>query len=220
VRIVAIPTIRPHPLPAEYELPANTASWKLEAGRAMLLIHDMQEYFLRAFPAGQSPVTELVDNTVALRRRCAELGIPVGYTAQPGSMTDAERGLLRDFWGPGMTTSEQDRAVVAPLAPGPDDLRFVKWRYSAFQRSDLLERMRGLGRDQLIVCGVYAHVGCLMTANDAYANDIETFFVADATADFTPEYHRLALTYAASRCAMVVSTESALAMLAGERVGP
>jgi bifunctional isochorismate lyase/aryl carrier protein len=59
-----------------------------------------------------------------------------------------------------------------------------------------------------------------MTANDAFAHDIETFFVADATADFTPEYHRLALTYAAERCAVVLPTESALKMLAGEWVGP
>ncbi|CAO0836759.1 hypothetical protein SMICM17S_04668 [Streptomyces microflavus] len=28
--------------------------------------------------------------------------MPVAYTAQPGSMTPEQRGLLKDFWGPGI----------------------------------------------------------------------------------------------------------------------
>ena len=65
--------------------------------------------------------------------------------------------------------------------------------------------MRRSGRDQLIVCGVYAHVGVLMTAVDAFTNDIQTFLVADAVADFSADYHRMALEYAAERCASVVT---------------
>ena len=69
----------------------------------------------------------------------------------------------------------------------------------------------------MIVCGVYAHVGCLMTACDAFTMDIEPFLVADAIADFTPEYHHWALTYAAQRCAMVVATDHLLRELGAPR---
>lgn len=135
----------------------------------------------------------------------------MAYTVQPGRMTDEQRGLLKDFWGPGMRGDAVDREVVAPLAPEPNDWVFTKWRYSAFFRSNLLARMREHGRDQLVICGVYAHVGVLMSAVEAFTNDIKPFVVADAVADFSLEYHRLAMEYAAQRCAVVVTTAAVLA---------
>ncbi|MFB7451609.1 MULTISPECIES: isochorismatase family protein [unclassified Streptomyces] len=208
-----IPPIDPYPMPSEGDLPANTAEWTVDPDRAVLLVHDMQRYFLRPFPADRSPGGELVRNAALLRERCAALGVPVAYTAQPGGMTDQERGLLKDFWGPGMKVSPEDRQVVDELAPAPGDWTFTKWRYSAFFKSDLLERMRFHGRDQLIVCGVYAHVGVLMSAVEAFTNDIRPFLVADAVADFSEKYHRLALDYAAERCAVVTTTKSLLTEL-------
>lgn len=132
----------------------------------------------------------------------------MAYTAQPGRMTDEQRGLLKDFWGPGMRTDPADREVVPELAPTEEDWVLTKWRYSAFFRSDLLDRMRAAGRDQLVLCGVYAHVGVLATALEAFTNDIQTFLAADALGDFSEAHHRLALDYAAQRCAVVLpSTE-------------
>ena len=68
-------------------------------------------------------------------------------------------------------------------------------------------------RDQLIICGVYAHVGVLATAIDAFTHDIQPFLVADALADFTLEHHRMALDYAAQRCAVVSTTGELLRQL-------
>jgi trans-2,3-dihydro-3-hydroxyanthranilic acid synthase len=205
-----LPTIEPYSMPTVGELPGNTADWVIDPDRAALLIHDMQRYFLDPIPA-QGPRDELIANATLVRDRCAAAGVPIGYTMQPGRMTEEQRGLLKDFWGAGMRTDPADRLVVPPLTPRADDWMFVKWRYSAFHRSDLLARMREHGRDQLIICGVYAHVGVLMSAVDAYTSDIETFVVGDAVADFSAAYHRMALTYAAQRCAMVVSAKEVLA---------
>jgi isochorismate hydrolase len=202
-------------MPTRDDLPDNTVRWGLDPDRAVLLIHDMQRFFVRAFPEGRSPRRELLDNTARLRRACARSGVPVAYTEQPGDMTEAERGLLRDFWGPGMHRDPQDRAVVDTLVPEPGDWRLTKWRYSAFHRTDLLERLRATGRDQLVVCGVYAHVGILMTCVEAFSHDVQPFLVADAVADFSADYHRLAVTYAAQRCAHVQTTDWVLGRLGG-----
>ncbi|MFG2503222.1 isochorismatase family protein [Streptomyces sp. NPDC048441] len=203
--MAGIPPIAPYPLPAAGELPANTADWSIDPGRAVLLVHDMQRYFLAPFPPSvREPLTA---RARMVRQRCAALGVPVAYTAQPGGMTVQERGLIRDFWGPGMGTTPADREIVGELQPAEGDWELVKWRYSAFVRTDLLERMRAAGRDQLILCGVYAHVGVLATAIDAFSQDIETFLVADAVADFSADHHRMALTYAAERCAQVVTAK-------------
>lgn len=203
-----LPAIAAYPLPTADDLPANIARWSADPRRAVLLIHDMQRYFLQPFPrAIREP---LVDNIALLRTRSDELGIPVAYTAQPGGMTEEQRGLLKDFWGPGMRTDPEEREVVSALAPAPDDWIFTKWRYSAFFRSDLLARMQEHGRDQLIVCGVYAHVGILMSTVDAFTNDIEPFLVADAVADFSWSDHQRTLEYAAQRCAVVTTAKQVL----------
>lgn len=210
---MGIPAIEAYPMPTEDELPENTARWTVDPKRAVLLIHDMQKYFLQPFPAAQSPVTDLLRNVTALRERCAALGVPVAYTLQPGGMTEQQRGLLRDFWGSGMTVAPEHREVADPIRPEAGDLVLTKWRYSAFHRTRLLASMRAQERDQLVVCGVYAHVGVLMTSADAFSSDIRPFLVADAVADFSHEYHRFALRYAAERCAMTVTTATVLEQL-------
>lgn len=208
-----IPSIDAYPMPARQSLPSNVARWTIDAQRCVLLVHDMQNYFLDMFPADREPVTALVANVVRLRERCHAAGVPVAYTAQPGGMTEQQRGLLREFWGPGMSKDLVDRAIVDPLMPRDDDQVFTKWRYSAFHRTGLLDFLRENTRDQLIVCGVYAHIGCLITAVDAYSHDIQPFLVADALGDFSAEYHRMALEYAAARCSVIAMTDSLLGAL-------
>ncbi len=215
---MAIPAIRAYPMPRSDRLPPNTARWVPDARRAALLVHDMQRYFVAPFPEGRQPRTDLVANCAALVTHCQALGVPVLYTAQPGDMSAGQRGLLKDFWGSGMRGTPEDKAIIDELAPAPRGSILTKWRYSAFHGNDLHDRLRAAGRDQLIICGVYAHVGVLMTAVDAFTHDIETFVVADAVADFTPEHHHMALDYAATRCSVVVSTAATLRHLAPEAV--
>lgn len=211
--MTGIPSIEPYRMPAEADLPPNIAQWTPDPRRAVLLMHDLQRYFLRAFPDGAEPGPTLVRNAALLRERSRARGIPVAYTTQPGGMTDEQRGLLKDFWGPGMRVDPADRQVIDGLEPLPGDWVLTKWRYSAFFKSDLLERMRAQGRDQLILCGVYAHVGVLTTAIEAFSNDIQVFMVADAVADFSAVYHALALRYAAQRCAVVATADRLLSHL-------
>lgn len=210
---MALPTATAYPLPAAGEVPVSKAPWTPTRGRAALLIHDMQRYFLRVFQEGASPIEPVLANVEALRARCDALGIPVFYTAQLGDQDQHERGLQTAFWGPGMRDVPEDRDIAPRLAPAPHHQVLTKWRYSAFHKSDFEARLRERGRDQLLITGVFAHIGCLMTAADAFMRDIEPFFVVDAVADFSRERHDQAVEYAASRCAVAVTTARLLAEL-------
>ncbi|MGV9310703.1 isochorismatase family protein [Streptomyces sp. NPDC003691] len=210
---MAMSPIDPYRMPGPGELPEAAMPWRPDPDRAAVLVHDMQRYFLRPFPAGRSPLTELVAHTAKVLGAARAAGMPVLYTAQPGGMSRRDRGLLHDLWGPGMSTDETDRGIAADVAPEPGDTVLTKWRYSAFHRSDLEERLRAAGRDQLLVCGVYAHMGCLLTACDAFSRDIQPFLVADALGDVSLDDHLMALRYAAARCAVPLCTEDVLAAL-------
>ncbi|MDX6740076.1 isochorismatase family protein [Actinocorallia sp. A-T 12471] len=205
---MGLPRIAPYSMPRE--LPPNRVEWRPDPSRAVLLVHDMQNYFVDAFQRDASPIPELIGNITLLREAANVVGVPVVFTAQPGAQTLDQRGLLQDFWGPGIPADPRSAAIIDELAPRPSDTRLTKWRYSAFQRTHLHRLMAEQGRDQLIVTGIYAHIGCLMTACEAFMSDIEAFFVADALADFTPAHHAQALQYAADRCA-VTTTTAALA---------
>jgi bifunctional isochorismate lyase/aryl carrier protein len=170
----------------------------------------MQKYFVDFFETGVSPINNVINNIHTLLYIARNFNIPVFYTAQPGSMTPEQRGLLKDIWGNGMKAIDEHRAITPPLIPIKDETILTKWRYSAFFKSNLLHDLNYLNRNQLIICGVYAHIGCLSTAIDAYSHNIETFFVSDAVADFSEEKHHLALDMAAELCSVVIPTEQVI----------
>lgn len=206
--IVGLPRFEPYTLPTANEIPAPVAPWRPSRARSALLIHDMQGYFVRAFRPDPSPIEPAIANIAAIRSCCDALGVPVFYTAQPGRQDPRDRGLQTAFWGPGMSEAPADQHVIEPLAPQPHHTVVTKWRYSALRRSDFETRLRDAGRDQLIVTGLFAHIGCLLTAADAFMCDIEPFFVADAVADFSRTLHDRAVEYAAGRCAVAVTAAS------------
>ncbi|MCO5080585.1 MAG: isochorismatase family protein [Rhizobiaceae bacterium] len=210
---MALPKIPPYDLPRAEELPASRGPWKVETARAALLIHDMQNYFVGAFTPGTSPIAPATANIARLAAHCREKGAPVFYTAQDGDQDRRDRGLQADLWGPGMRGIPEHQAIVPELAPQPGDFVLVKHRYSAFQRSNLETMMRVRGRDQLIVTGIYAHIGCLMTAGEAFQRDIETFFPADALADFSRAEHDMAVKWVAGRCGVPMTTDQLVAAL-------
>ncbi|MBP1849558.1 isochorismatase [Rhizobium halophytocola] len=211
---MTIPAIADYPMPKAEALPTNKTDWKPDPGRAVLLIHDMQRYFLRFYDGDGPLMSDLIDNLARLKAWAREHGVPVVYTAQPHDQPAGDRALLNDMWGPGLTVADPAlQKVVDRLAPDPADTVLTKWRYSAFERSDLQQRMTDWGRDQLVIGGVYAHIGCMVTAIEAFMKDIQPFMVADAVADFSEAEHHMALRYVATRCG-VVTTTAALAGIA------
>jgi isochorismate hydrolase len=204
-----IPSIDSYTMPTSMQLPQNIVDWKIDPQKAVLLIHDMQQYFVRRFPSNSFRTT-LINNIASIRNKCIKQNVPVAYTMQTGDMSPSQRGLLKDFWGDGMKASVTDKSIVDGLVPNPDDWTFSKWRYSAFYKTKLLEKMHESEKNQLIICGVYAHIGILATAVDAFSNDIQTFLVSDGIADFSESKHQMTLDYSANCCAVVLPSSKVL----------
>lgn len=207
---MAIPQLTAYALPAAADLPDNKVNWAFEPERAALLIHDMQEYFLNFWGENSPMMAQVVANIARLRDYCKQHNIPVYYTAQPKAQSDEDRALLNDMWGPGLTRSPEQQRIVSQLTPDEADTVLVKWRYSAFHRSPLELMLKETGRNQLLITGVYAHIGCMTTATDAFMRDIKPFFIADALADFTRDEHLMSLNYVAGRAGRVVMTDDLL----------
>ena len=211
---MALPKIAPYSYREQEH--QNRVNWRVDPARAALLVHDMQRYFVRAFELerdGQPLPDAQINIAIANIRRLVDAAhaanIPVYYTAQPPRQNPADRRLLTDFWGDGLQDDENAQ-ILDELAPTEADTVLTKWRYSAFVRSPLEEQLKDLGRDQLIIGGIYAHIGCLTTALEAFMRDIQPFMVTDALADFTEKEHRMACEYASGRCARVLNTAEVL----------
>lgn len=207
---MSIPKIASYSMPQAHEFTPNKTNWLLNTNRAFLLVHDMQQYFLDFYDLTQEPIPELIKNTKALIDAAHQSNIPVVYTAQPGNQSPEHRQLLTDFWGPGLKNEPSFTQILPKISPQKNDTVLTKWRYSVFKFSPLEQLMRESGRDQLIICGVYAHIGCLMSAAEAFMLNIQPFLCGDALADFSREEHDMALKYASTRCAQVMTTQQVI----------
>ena len=196
-----------------HDLPVSRATWELDAGRAAVLVHDLQRYFVTPFTQGCPALAGALAATERIVQAARAAGVPVFYTAQQGDQDPAVRGLQGDRWGPGMSTDPAHTAIVAEVAPSDTDAIVEKHRYSAFGRTDLADRLAAAGRDQLIITGVYAHIGVTATALDAFQREIHPFVVADAVADLGAEQHRRALELIASCCGVVILADDVLGAL-------
>ncbi|MCL6325063.1 isochorismatase family protein [Pectobacterium polaris] len=205
---MAIPQIEEYDLGSPALSVKNNVSWNIEPSRSLLLVHDMQDFFLAPLPTMLR--NTLIKNCESLISWARSHSIPIVYTGQKGDMTPKERGLLYDFWGSGMSAEPVHTKIASALSPQPEDYVLKKWRYSAFFSSPLDEIFNRNQKDQIIICGVYAQIGILTTALDAYSRDIEVFLVQDGIADFSCAAHQNMLTYAASCCAAILPVKEVL----------
>lgn len=211
---MSLPAIAPYRMPEAGDLPSPRTGWRPCRQRAALLIHDMQHYFVDIFDTRASPMTEALSHIQLLAERCRALDIPVIYTAQPRVQEPAARGLLQDWWGPGITARPELAPVHDTITPAAGDLVLEKHRYSGFSGTDLAQMLADNGRDQLMICGVYAYIGCMATALDAFMRDIQPFFIADAMGDLSEADHHAAIDFVARRCGIATATRDILNALA------
>lgn len=199
----------PYQLPGTECLQYNRVQWQVTPKRAALLIHDLQKYYLKPLMGGdERPGKRLIENIKAVKEACIATHIPIIYTVCTPCERVEQRGLLYDFWGGGMTNTVDNVEIVDEVKPDNSrDLIIVKHKYSAFYNSNLADTLKALKTDQLIITGVYSHIGCMATALDALMRDIQVFFVGDAVGDFSLSFHMSSITTVGNCCGQICLTQ-------------
>lgn len=197
------PKIAPYTLDYESYLALNRCAWSVDPSQAVLLIYDMQRWYVGRYENPEPLLTKIE----AIRTAATRAGIPVIFAAAEPVRHVAERGIAADLWGPGIGSvtdaRAEDEEMHPRLTPGRQDFIIRKRKYSAFFQTDLELLLRRLNRNQIILTGNYANHGCTVTAIDAYMRNFKVFFVADALGAFNAQSHDLALRYVADICGQI-----------------
>jgi ureidoacrylate peracid hydrolase len=133
---------------------------------------------------------------VAQARRAA---IPVVFTRHLYRPGRADEGRSLRHNSPalagvaGLAAGTWDAEVVAELGWGPRDLTVDKVRFDAFQWTSLEPLLRGLGVDELAVCGVVTNICVETTVRSAFMRDFPVTLLADCCAAATRRLHELSI---------------------------
>ena len=204
--------IKPYPLPGTEALALNKVDWPLNGADTVLLVHDMQQFWLDFF-LDSAPLIDSVGQLIAAARAAQ---IPIVYTRGERPKHQAERALGLDMWGPGLAhpdVTEHDTAITAQLAPQPQDFVIDKVRVSAFYETPLAPLLLKLGRRQLMICGVFAHHGVMVSTIEAFMRNYKVQLIADAVGDYSEDDHWMALRYIAQTSGHISLMAQALAAM-------
>ncbi|WP_330284543.1 isochorismatase family protein [Streptomyces sp. NBC_00588] len=201
------PPMFPYVMPTPAMLPSDRTGWSLDPARAALLVLNLQNRFVRAVEQQAAPVTELLANARRLVAGARRVGVPVIHSVPAGERRADSGGPMPYARPDGPWAGAEAESFAAQVEPRAGDTVLTARKYSAFARTRLDGRLRELERDQVVILGLYARAGVLMTAGDAWAQDIEAFVVADAVADLSPGGHEFALEWVADTCGSVTATD-------------
>ncbi len=176
-----------------------------------LLVIDMQRYFCdpgapaygRDFELVMEPVQSLID-------AFGKLELPVFATKYHSK--DGTDPTVR-WWG---TTLEHDSpwTEIDPRIKLPDGTQVLgKHLYGTFSATDLDKRLRKLGCDSVVICGVMTDLCCETSAREAFQLGYTVYFVGDATATSDLMLHLSALATLAHGFAYIVTVDDMLELL-------
>ena len=170
-----------------------------------LLVVDMQNGFCHPegsftrIGMGLEGADEAVRNAAIAIEQARRAAIPVVFTRHLYRPGRADEGQALKQNSPalagldGLQGGTWDAEVVAELGCGPSDLVVDKVRFDAFQWTSLEPLLRGLGVDDLVVCGVVTNLCVETTIRSAFMRDFPVTLLADCCAAQTRRLHELSL---------------------------
>ena len=198
----------------------------IEAGRAALIVVDMQNYFCaEGFPAEVPLSRGIVPNINRMARAMRAAGGTVVWV-----QTDSAEALAR--WGKhhtymltpervqkrlaGLDSAAEGFRLFGDLEALPGDLRVKKVTYSAFMpgSSDIDAQLGARGIDTVLIAGTATNVCCESSARDAMLRDYRVIMLSDGNATWTDEEHAATLNSFAMFFGDVMSIDEATARLA------
>ena len=187
--ILASPSLNPRVINAGEEcLAHNKIQRNLSADRVVLLVHDMQNYWVDLY-VDRAPLVANISSLVSTFRNAR---LPVFFCRGERAKSRFERGLGLTVWGDGLNAAhvrDEDCQIITDLMPRADEYVIEKPRHSAFFQKELEPTLRKMNRDQVIVCGVFAHHGVMVSCIDGYMRNFQMTMVADALGDYSEPEH-------------------------------
>lgn len=162
----------------------------LERDQAVLLVIDVQEKLCRAMD--EKVLRKLTENIAILQESARELGVPMLTTEQ------YVKGL-------GETLCVLKEKLTEPA--------LAKMAFSCCGEAPFPEQLKALGRKQVIVTGMEAHVCVLQTVIDLLDAGYHVHLVKDAVMSRRKENWQVGIDAAAAAGAVITSTEAALFQL-------
>lgn len=160
--------------------------------RDALLLVDLQNAFF-----DEEGLAEQEDELTAAANRLSEAAIkakiPVFVVTTVHSRDTSTWTLNMLEAGEGFLFSGEEGTEVISGLNTDQTTRIEKTRDSALFATDLHLRLVNLSVNRIVLAGVSTH-GCIsQTARDAYAHNIRSVLISDATADARQDYHEAQL---------------------------
>jgi ureidoacrylate peracid hydrolase len=170
-----------------------------------LIVVDMQNGFCHPdgsftrIGQGLEGADEAVRNAALAIAQARQAQIPVIFTRHLYRPGRADEGRALKENSPalaglaGLQAGTWDADLSAELGAGPNDLIIDKVRFDAFQWTSLEPLLRGLGTQELAVCGVVTNLCVETTIRSAFMRDFQVTLLADCCAAQTRRLHELSL---------------------------
>jgi biuret amidohydrolase len=172
-------------LPYSKILPSNTA----------LLVIDMERDFVDVGAVQETPGgRELVPTINQLIAWARKFGVPVIFTHEMHRIDQSDYGIELEFDPIHCLEGTKGCELTDGLDMQPHDYRILnKRRYDCFLGTDLDLLLRSKRIENLVCCGVTAHVCVMSTVYTARNLDYRVIVPQDAIAGVTPDHYRAAL---------------------------
>ena len=157
--------------------------------RAVLVVDMINEFVKGKF--GSERARSIVPNIAALLEGARSRGWPVFYLRDSHREGDPE---LR-VWGPHAMAGTRASEVVDELSPREGDAVIEKRWYDGFLETDLGERLRGLGVEEVVIVGISTDICVMHTAWGAFTRGLRILVPEDCTESISEENKRWALEY-------------------------
>lgn len=158
----------------------------LNREQSVLVVVDLQDTLLKTIKVGQ----EIAENIRTLIQTAQSLGIPIIFTTQ-----NAEKlgGIVPDF-----STHTESAPVIDKLS------------FSCVSSEEFMKQLQALGRTQVVLTGIEAHICIMQTALDLIKAGYSVHAPYDAVASRKKRDWKYALLRLAHSGVVVTSLESAI----------
>lgn len=194
-----------------------------EASKTAFLVIDMQNFYVAEVDTAKS----IVPNVNRLAAACRDKGVPVIWVVMTlaGKVGDPSQwSLYHDYFFTGakgnnhltqLSAGHEGHKLYPDLDFRDGDLMVHKKRFSPFitGSSDLHERLRGRGVENLLVAGTATNMCSESTARDAMMLDYKVVMVEDANAARYDDDHLAGLTSFYQSFGDVRTTDDAIGMI-------